>query len=321
MGVEVPLAHAVVDHLLHYERPFAESRLQLTPVEWGVWTYLVLRCLEDLASTAPASVPHEAHDAKAQPDDFGLVLDRVGPDAFDPAGLGTVVTIQAAIRLGSTTGTARLWLPEPALRAIEASYPAVDVSPGHSRSLIQREYSSSWRALAGLAVMPSGLSRLRPRSVLPLIESRLRGTPQSPLGPIILACASTGSGEIFEMPAEPVENSGGRLVRITGPMHRERQPRDPLYLGTKQVMSSTTPSPDADPASAPLDVPVTLVVELGRVNLPLGRLADLKPGDMLELGRHSREPVELTSGGRLVARGELVLIDTELGVRVTHVFL
>ena len=65
---------------------------------------------------------------------------------------------------------------------------------------------------------------------------------------------------------------------------------------------------------------MTLTVELGRVNLTLNRLADLKPGDVLELGRHSREPVELTSGGRLVARGELILIDTELGVRVTHVF-
>ena len=75
------------------------------------------------------------------------------------------------------------------------------------------------------------------------------------------------------------------------------------------------------PEDSPLDVPVTLTVELGRVNLTLNRLADLKPGDVLELGRHSREPVELTSGGRLVARGELILIDTELGVRVTHVFL
>ena len=69
------------------------------------------------------------------------------------------------------------------------------------------------------------------------------------------------------------------------------------------------------------DVPVTLVVELGRINLPLQRLADLKPGDVLELGRHPREPVELTSGGRLIARGELVQVDTELGVRVMQVFL
>jgi len=94
-------------------------------------------------------------------------------------------------------------------------------------------------------------------------------------------------------------------------------------------MSSTSPStaaghggvPAPSPAVSPLDVPVTLTVELGRVNLTLSRLADLRPGDLVELGRHSREPVELTSNGRLVARGELVLIDTELGVRVTHVFL
>jgi type III secretion system YscQ/HrcQ family protein len=87
----------------------------------------------------------------------------------------------------------------------------------------------------------------------------------------------------------------------------------------------SSPSDNAPPStgagSSPPEVPVTLVVELGRVNLTLTRLADLKPGDVVELGRHSREPVELTSGGRLVARGELVQIDTELGVRVTRVFL
>ncbi|MFO0908262.1 MAG: FliM/FliN family flagellar motor switch protein [Isosphaeraceae bacterium] len=69
------------------------------------------------------------------------------------------------------------------------------------------------------------------------------------------------------------------------------------------------------------DIPVTLVVELGRLNLTLNRLADLKPGDVVELHRHSREPIELTSNGRAVARGELVQIDSELGVRITHVLL
>ncbi len=69
------------------------------------------------------------------------------------------------------------------------------------------------------------------------------------------------------------------------------------------------------------DVPVTLAVELGRVNLTLARLADLREGDVVPLGRHSREPIELTSGGKLVARGELVRLDSELGVRVTHIFV
>src|SRR6185437_14304174 len=101
-------------------------------------------------------------------------------------------------------------------------------------------------------------------------------------------------------------------------------PRDPIAASAKEprTMSQPTSSPESPgPEAAPLDVPVTLAVELGRVNLTLSRLADLKPGDVVELGRHSRSPVELTSNGRLVARGELVQIDTELGVRVTNVFL
>ena len=86
-------------------------------------------------------------------------------------------------------------------------------------------------------------------------------------------------------------------------------------------MSQPTASSGTPSAAGPLDVPVTLTVELGRVNLTLTQLADLKPGDVVELNRHSRAPVELTSNGRLVARGELILIDTDLGVRVTNVFL
>jgi flagellar motor switch protein FliN/FliY len=107
---------------------------------------------------------------------------------------------------------------------------------------------------------------------------------------------------------------------------REPRPRDPILVSAKenrtmsQPTSATGPSSPATEAS-PLDVPVTLTVELGRVNLTLSRLADLKPGDVIELGRHSRAPVEMTSNGRLVARGELILIDTDLGVRVTSVFL
>jgi type III secretion system YscQ/HrcQ family protein len=87
-----------------------------------------------------------------------------------------------------------------------------------------------------------------------------------------------------------------------------------------QTHASSNP-PSSAPATSPLDVPVTLTVELGRVNLTLTQLADLKPGDVVELNRHSRAPIELTSNGRLVARGELILIDTDLGVRVTNVFL
>ena len=56
-------------------------------------------------------------------------------------------------------------------------------------------------------------------------------------------------------------------------------------------MSQPTASSASAPGAGPLDVPVTLTVELGRVNLTLTQLADLKPGDVVELNRHSRAPL------------------------------
>ena len=78
-------------------------------------------------------------------------------------------------------------------------------------------------------------------------------------------------------------------------------------------------SADGNPASP--DLPITLTVELGRLTLTLSKLADLKPGDVLGLMRSATEPVELTSGDRLVARGELVQIDQELGIRILQVLI
>ena len=326
-GLEVPLAHAVVDRLLGYDRPLAESRLQLTPVEWGVWTYLVVQALEGMVE--PSTEP-ESHSPShgGSPDRLDLLLDRVGPDPFDTAGLGALVTIRWPVRVASTTAAARLWLPESMIWPPPESRPPEKHGDRALSSPSATEYGSLWRAEAGLVTMSQGLRRLRPGGVLPLFGSVLGGTPQSPSGPITLACDLSGTSDRFLLPAEPVPDSMGRLVRLTGVLRRQAKPREPLTLGTSKAMNANPSSatgqggsPGASPELSPLDVPVTLTVELGRVNLSLNRLADLKPGDVIELGRHSREPVELTSNGRLVARGELILIDTELGVRVTHVFL
>ena len=52
LGVEIALAHTVVDRLLGFDRRLAESRLQLSPVEWGVWTFLILRALDTFSANA-----------------------------------------------------------------------------------------------------------------------------------------------------------------------------------------------------------------------------------------------------------------------------
>jgi flagellar motor switch protein FliN/FliY len=242
-----------------------------------------------------------------------MVVDRVGPDPLDCSGLGRVVTVRWPLTLGRVEGSLRLWLPEVLVARWLAAAPGPPAdAPGWSAR--HPELSGTWRAEAGQLVLPRGVRTLRVGGVLPLAGSGLCGTPASPAGSICLTMPLTSEGSVYRIPAEPLPQSSGGLLTVTGPLRQEPTPREAIPV------SATPANPSAD-AGAPADIPVTLVVELGRVNLSLGRLADLKPGDVIELGRHSREPVELTSGGKLVARAELVQIDTELGVRVTNVFL
>ena len=332
IGIENALAHAVVDRLLGFDRAFAESRLQLTPVEWGVWTFLILRALDGMVSSTAADRPPAPDGGRA----FGpgeLRLDRAGPDPFDPTGLGAIVTVRWGVQIGSVAGSVRLWIPEFLMRpwfespdSARNGGTAVDGETATTGQTVPRgELSSVWRAEAGTIAMPQGLKRLRVGGVLPLPESRLTGTPASLDGPVDLILDLDEPAGRFRIPARPVADSGGRLFRAEDTPRREPGPRNPILAAPKDKRTMSPPTspagpPSSAPEASPLDVPVTLTVELGRVNLTLSRLADLKPGDVIELSRHSRA-VELTSNGRLVARGELILIDTDLGVRVTSVFL
>lgn len=287
LGVEAPIAHAVVDRLLGFDRPFAEQRLQITPVEWGVWTYLITRSLDEL-----------------QPNP-GLSIDRVGPDPFDASGLGPIATFRWAVRAGEAAGAVRLWIPESLVELWKSAEPPPKAPAPLSRKV--RALSADWRAFIGVLNLTSGFQSLRPGGVWPLADPRLTGTPDAPMGPLLVV-HRTDEGDDYRLPIRFEPGAPRAEAIVAGPLIHEPSPGP----GSPLAMSI-----DADA----LDAPVTLTVELGRLNLPVSRLADLKPGDVLPLNRHGREPVELTSNGRTVARGELILIDEELGLRVTSVFL
>jgi flagellar motor switch protein FliN/FliY len=67
------------------------------------------------------------------------------------------------------------------------------------------------------------------------------------------------------------------------------------------------------------DVPVELAVEIGRTRMTLGQTLELRPGSVVSLNRLAGEPVDLLINGKPIARGEVVVIDEEFGLRVTDV--
>ncbi len=85
--------------------------------------------------------------------------------------------------------------------------------------------------------------------------------------------------------------------------------------------SSGGASADADaPGLARVrDIPLEVTVELGRTHLLIKDILDLNAGSIIELDKVAGEPVDLFANGLLVARGEVVVIDDNFGVRVTEI--
>ena len=68
-----------------------------------------------------------------------------------------------------------------------------------------------------------------------------------------------------------------------------------------------------------LDIPVTVTVELGRTSRTIGEVLGFGPGSVLELEKMAGEPVDVLVNGKLVARGEVVVIDENFGVRISEI--
>ena len=69
------------------------------------------------------------------------------------------------------------------------------------------------------------------------------------------------------------------------------------------------------------DLPVTVQAVLGHVRLPVAELLRIGPGTLLELDRRVGEPIDILVNDKLVARGEVVLVEERLGVTMTEIVL
>jgi flagellar motor switch protein FliN len=70
---------------------------------------------------------------------------------------------------------------------------------------------------------------------------------------------------------------------------------------------------------AVFDVPVQVSAVLGRSRMDVGQLLKLGPGTVLELDRKVGEAIDIYVNDRLVARGEVVLVEDKLGVTMTEI--
>lgn len=67
------------------------------------------------------------------------------------------------------------------------------------------------------------------------------------------------------------------------------------------------------------DIPIELIVELGRTELTVGELSEVGVDDVIKLDALAGQPLDIMAGGRLFGRGEVVIEDERVGVRIIEI--
>ena len=76
---------------------------------------------------------------------------------------------------------------------------------------------------------------------------------------------------------------------------------------------------DAENIDLILDVQLSVVARLGQVHMPISDVLALGPGAIIEVGHSVEEPVELFVNEKLIARGEVVVVDEKFGLKITEI--
>ena len=121
---------------------------------------------------------------------------------------------------------------------------------------------------------------------------------------------------VVEVAEAPIDQSGlAGLAESSVGAGDGSDPFVPQAFGAEQYGMSIA----AGPLSLLQDVDMEVTVELGRTNMPIRELLALQPGMVVEIDRAASAPIDVLVNGRRIARGEVVVIDEEFGIRITEI--
>jgi type III secretion system YscQ/HrcQ family protein len=322
LEVELGLAHHAIDTLLGGTGESVALR-PLTDLEEGLMAYVVIECLKTLTPALDVGMPKLRLESVAR--GFAEISGLVSEEEH-------LCVIQLRAVFGSQVGYLRLVIPQAVLTASE---PAAD-SPQKKARLAHaadtngkrlRNVKCSIRAEIGVVeISGADLEQLRERDVV-LIESMTyrpgeeSGTAKIKVGTGLSghfdAAVSIENKKIKLTVTGTTISSPGREAVDNGAASDNAQ-----SLGDKED-ESTTPGlqrgkqmDDQQGTELLNDIPLQISVELARLPITAEDIVTLKVGHVFDLNRTSGEPLDLSVNGRIVARGELVEVDGNLGVRI-----
>jgi flagellar motor switch protein FliM len=315
VDIDPALVTQAIDRLLGGDGQTAVIRRSLTQVEQGVVSFMLLKLIGTFYDgwTSGREVALTLDDFLGTRDE----LENIIEDDTDYYLFGLKAS------LGDCIGYARILLPA---RFIETFAKPIAQSGGtpeeleHMRQVLRQvaDQEVEMKVEAGrLELSPGDIATLEAGDIIILEHHQLTLTPEGPTGNI---SAYIGAGNNGRLQGQLVIAEGQLKFAISQILVQEQPIEAPMtdeLTDEPTIQEVTDNLPETEGLLRDIDAPV--VIELGRLKMNTAQVARLKSGQILRLPRNANDPVDLVVNDKLFARGELVEIDGELGVRLVHV--
>lgn len=321
LEVELGLAHAAIDMLLGGAGE-AVSLRPLTDIEEGVMTYVIIETLKALAPGLDPSLPRLRLEGLCR--GFDEAVQVLGDEA-------QLAVVQLKAVFGQHNGYVRLFIPESVLAAanppvdseVRKQKRAADVTQNLKRLKSVKVWLRA--EIGSVEIAAEDLAQLNERDVILVDEV----TARPDRGEGGKAKLKVGAGRHGYVDSDISVEDGRFQATVTGFSFggEARPPADGEGEAGQPEEESTNPGPagrdnvdetlkSQEGSELLTDIPLQIAVELARVPITAEEVVGMKVGLVIDLNRVPGEPIDLSVNGRIVARGELVEIDGNLGVRV-----
>jgi type III secretion system YscQ/HrcQ family protein len=318
---ELSLAHAAMDLLLGATGTEAVALRPLTEIEEGVLSYILLEALKALIPVLEPQRPR-------------LRLERIlhGTDeaAAVFAGETEVAVVQFKISIGIHPGFFRVFLPGSLLARAVPLPDSPDRRLRHGVRLARHigrlsAVKVALRAEIGRTeVTAREFAGLRSGDVL-LVEDVTARPDKDGRGEARLRIGRGRAGHLDAMVMHDGSKYQLTIQRVSLGAEPRVQRDTEAWDGDERTTTGPPPQMEDSDVSEPAksgaaellnDIPMQIVVELGRVPVTVEEVVALHVGQVLELNKAVGDPVDLSVNGKIVGRGELVEVEGQIGVRV-----
>ncbi len=307
--VELSIAHVMVDLLLGGAGDVVALR-PLTEIEEGVLTFVLVEALRALSPYVQAGLPRLKLESLVHG------LDEVLPGVVAER---QVVALQLRLAVGGRSGYVRLYLPEsvaalavPPLQGPERKAQLTARARAHMGARLKGVTGEVRIEIGGFQLESGDFQRLKQGDVIKLDEGLNFRPDKGQPGP---AKFRLGLGRAGHVELNTQVHQGryhGMITAIVG--------GDDMHRATEKVGPGGEPveqqQPKSEGAELLGDIPMQITIELGRMHLSAEEIVGLHVGQVLDLKRPPNEPVQLSVKDRVVARGELVEVEGQIGVRI-----